>query len=54
MVTCKHQTCIKRSPFGQREGDLLRQLNSLKRFHSYDLFMTGQEKDYLLIQVNAK
>ena len=54
MVTCKHQTCIKSSPFGQREGGLLRQLNSLKRFHLYDLFMTGQEQGYLLMQVNAK
>jgi len=30
-----NQSCIKRSPLGQRLSDLIRQVTSLKRFNSY-------------------
>ena len=30
------RTCIKRSPLGQRKSGLLRQVNSQKRFNSYE------------------
>ena len=32
------QTCIKRSPLGQRKSDLIRQVTSYKRFNLYDIF----------------
>ena len=32
------QTCIKRSPLGQRKSGLLRQVTSYKRFNSYEIF----------------
>ena len=31
------QSCIKRSPLGQRLSDLIRQVTSLKRFNSYEI-----------------
>jgi hypothetical protein len=39
------QTCIKRSPLGQRKDGLIRQVK---------FSMTGQEKGDLLIQVTAR
>jgi hypothetical protein len=47
------QTCIKRSPLGQRKSGLLRQVNSEKRFNSDEFFKTEEEKGDLLIQVTA-
>jgi hypothetical protein len=32
------QSCIKRSPLGQRLSGLIRQVTSLKRFNSYEIF----------------
>ena len=31
------QTCIKRSPLGQRKSGLIRQVTSSKRFNSYEI-----------------
>jgi len=48
------QTCIKRSPLGQRKTGLLRQVTNLKRGSIHMKFsITGQEKGDLLIQVTA-
>jgi hypothetical protein len=47
------QTCIKRSPLGQRKSGLLRKVNSEKRFNSDEFFKTEEEKGDLLIQVTA-
>ena len=38
------QTCIKRSPLGQRKSGLLRQLTSLKRFNLDEIFYGGIRK----------
>ena len=46
-------TCIKRSPLGQIKSGLIRQVISLKRFNSYEIFYDRQEKGDLLIQVTA-
>ena len=32
------QTCVKRSPLGQRKGGLIRQVTSYKRLNSYEIF----------------
>ena len=40
------QTCIKRSPLGQRNSDLLRQVTSLKRFNSYEIFYNRKRKKW--------
>ena len=46
------QTCIKRSPLGQRKkSDLLRQVTFLKRFNSYEMFYEGTRKLDLLTHV---
>jgi len=53
------QTCIKRSLLGQRESGLVRQVTSLKRFNSYEIFYdrTGNrwpfDTDDCSIQVTA-
>jgi hypothetical protein len=48
------QTCIKRSPLGQRKRDLIREVRPLKRGSIHVKFsMTGQEKGDLLMQVTA-
>ena len=47
------QTCIKRTPLGQRKSGLLRQI-PLKRGNIYMTFsMTGQEKGVLLMQMST-
>ena len=38
------QTCIKRSPLGQRKSGLIRQVTSLKRFNSYEIFYDRTRK----------
>jgi hypothetical protein len=38
------QTCIKRSPLGQRNGDLLRQVTSSKRINSNEIFYDRTRK----------
>ena len=47
------QICIKRSPLGQRLSGLIRQVTSLKRFNSYEMFYDRTRKSGLLIQVIA-
>jgi hypothetical protein len=53
------QTCIKRSPLGQRKIDLIRQVTSLKRFNAYDIFYHRTRKRWpfntgdCLIEVTA-
>jgi hypothetical protein len=49
LKTMYRQTCIKRSPLGQRKSGLLRQVTS----YQMEFSMTGQEKVGLLIQVTA-
>ena len=38
------QSCIKRSPLGQLLSGLIRQVTSLKRFNSYDIFYDRTRK----------
>jgi hypothetical protein len=38
------QTCIKRSPLGQRKNGLIRQVTSYKRFISYEIFYDRTRK----------
>jgi hypothetical protein len=38
------QTCIKRSPLGQRKSGLIRQVTSKKRFNSYEIFYDRTRK----------
>jgi hypothetical protein len=38
------QSCIKRSPLGQILSGLIRQVTSLKRFNSYDIFYDRTRK----------
>jgi len=38
------QTCIKRSPLGQRKSGLLRQVIVLKKFNSYEMFYDRTRK----------
>ena len=38
------QSCIKRSPLGQRLSGLIRQVTSLKRFNSYEIFYDRTRK----------
>ena len=38
------QTCIKRSPLGQRKSGLIRQVTSKKRFNSYEIFYVRTRK----------
>ena len=47
-LTVRSNTCIKRSPLGQRKSGLIRQVTSLERFDSYEFFMSGQD-----VQVTA-
>jgi len=53
------QTCIKRSHLGQRESGLIRQVTSLKRFNSYEIFYDRTRKGWIfdtgdcLIEVTA-
>ena len=49
------QTCIKRSPLGQRKSGLIRQVTSQKSFNSYEIFYGRTRKrwpfntgDYLI------
>ena len=46
-----NQTCIKRTPLGQRRNGLLRQVTSYKRFKSYEIVYNRRRKGDLLIQV---
>ena len=48
------QTCIKRSPFGQWESGLRRQVTSKKTFNSYEFVYDRTRKCDLLIQVTTK
>jgi len=53
------QTCIKRSPLGQRKDGLIRQVTSEKRLNSYESFYDRIRKkrpfntDDCLIEVTA-
>jgi hypothetical protein len=47
------QTCIKRSPLGQRKSGLIRQVTSKRGLIHMEFSMIGQEKCNLLIQVTA-
>jgi hypothetical protein len=47
------QTCIKRSPLGQRKSGLLRQVTSWKRFNSYEIFYDRTRQRWPLIKVTA-
>ena len=38
------QTCIKRSPLGQRKNGLIRQVTSEKMFNSYEIFYDRTRK----------
>jgi len=38
---------------GQSKNGLIRQVNSEKKFKSYEISMTGQEKSDILIKVTA-
>ena len=38
------QSCIKRPPLGQRLSGLIRQVTSLKRFNSYEIFYDRTRK----------
>jgi hypothetical protein len=38
------QSCIKRSPLGQLLSGLIRQVSSLKRFNSYEIFYDRTRK----------
>ena len=40
------QTCIKRSPLGQRNSGLIRQVTSLKRFNSYEICYNRKRKKW--------
>ena len=39
-----NETCLKRSPLGQRKSGLIRQVTTLKRFNSYDIFYDRTRK----------
>jgi hypothetical protein len=52
IVFIYRQTCIKRSPLGQRKSDLIKWPLKRGSIHM-ELSMTEQEKDDLLIQVAA-
>ena len=38
------QTCMKRPPLGQRKSDLIRQVTSIKRLNSYEIFYDRTRK----------
>jgi hypothetical protein len=42
------QTCIKRSPLGQRKSGLIRQVTSKKRLNSYEMFYARTRKGWPL------
>ena len=43
-VSMYSQICIKRSPLGPRKSGLIRQVTSLKRFNSYNIFYDRTRK----------
>ena len=47
------QTCIKRSPLGQRKSGLIRWPLKRGSIHMMKFSMTGQENGDLLIQMTA-
>jgi len=44
IINIYSQTCIKRSPLGQRKTGLIRQVTSKKRLNSYEIFYDRTRK----------